>query len=118
MQDLQVLHKGLKAMNTSFDLRQLLKIIVDNVVANFAATYCLIALPTRSRPMIAATSGNGEFPADAELRSALEQLAAEVLETHQGKLLEADERPPVPVGRIVPRVVESQTRGVRLPIAP
>lgn len=116
VQDLQVLHNGLKAMNTSLDLRQLLKIIVDNVVENFAGTYCLIALPTRSHPMIAATSGNWEFPSDSSLRTALERLAADVLETHRGKLIASGEIPPLNVGMIVPMVAEGQTVGVLMAI--
>lgn len=116
VQDLQVLHDGLKAMNTSLDLRQLLKIIVDNVVENFAGTYCLIALPTRSRPMIAATSGNWEFPSDPNVRSALERLAAEVLESHREKLIAPGQVASLEMGMIVPMVAEGQTVGAMFAI--
>lgn len=116
VQDLQVLHNGLKAMNTSLDLRQLLKIIVDNVVENFAGTYCLIALPARSHPMIAATSSNWEFPSDSVIRTALERLAMEVLESHRGRLITSGDMPPLNVGMIVPMVAEGQTVGVLMAI--
>lgn len=116
VQDLQVLHKGLQAMNSSLELRQLLKIIVDNVVENFAGTYCLIALPTRSHPMIAATSENWDFPGNPSVRNALEQVAAEVLDTHREKMIVPGQRAHLDVAMVVPMVVEKQTVGVLMAI--
>ncbi len=116
VQDLQVLHKGLQAMNSSLELHQLLKIIVDNVVENFAGTYCLIALPTRSHPMIAATSENWEFPGEPMVRSALEQVAGEVLETHHKKMIVPGQIAYLDVAMVVPMVVENQTVGVLMAI--